>query len=134
MPLNVNDLTDGDITSHVEGSNPIMGNDAPIGFYQGKRLGMFARDYCNLTRWIRENSPWFVTVVMEFTDENSQLLVRVRRQSDNQVIRTVGPLVMRGGATRTGGFADRHEALGTAAIFKIAKKIEETLIADGVLV
>lgn len=135
MPFNPNnDLTDDEVLDHgTKGQEPLMGNDSPAGFYTGKLLAAAGREYCNVTRWIKDNTPWIATVVMEFTDENSSVLVRLRRQSDGVVVRTFGPRVVTGGARRTSNFADRHEFIGTVAVYKVAKKIEARLIADGVL-
>lgn len=134
MALTINDFDEAEMTGHFQaGSAPMIGLDAPVDFYKGKRLREAGSGVCGLLRWIKENSPWEVQLLMSFTDQNSQFWIRVIRSSNGNVIKEIGPKPITGKNTGDTGFADRHEKLGYAFILKFARRLEVRLIEEGTL-
>jgi len=134
MPFDPNKVTDDDVLKkHTNGKSPVMGCDAPRGWYTGKKLDFAGRDYCNIARWIQDNTEYTASVVMEFNDVNSTISVNLYKKNNPNPVKVFGPRPLTGGAKKVSGFADRHELAGTISLWELAKKLEEQLIADGVV-
>jgi hypothetical protein len=134
MALNINDFDETEMVGHMEsGNQPMIGIDAPNGFYTGKRLREAGQGVCGLLRWIKENSPWTIQLLMSFEEDGSKFWIRVVRQSDGAVIRQIGPRAIRGKGQTDIGFAERHEQLGYRFIVKFARRLETRLIEEGIL-
>lgn len=131
MPIKLEDFDD-EVVDHVKNKGVnLLGIDAPIGAYKGKRINDSAKGVCGLIRWMRDNTDYVVTVVMEFTDSGSELSVVFRRANGNAVVKTIGPHQITGKRMSDRGFAERHEIIGYRALLNVAEKIEKKLIADG---
>ncbi len=134
MALSINDFDETEMIGHMEsGNQPMIGIDAAPGFYTGKRLREAGQGVCGLLRWIKDNSPWTIQLLLAFEEDGSKFWVRVIRQSDQAVIRQLGPRAIRGKKTSDIGFAEAHEALGYRFILKFARRLEVRLIEEGLL-